>query len=614
MARKSSKIRNGARSAVVAESLEGRQLLSAAAVGLQTNDRVIQFDVDNPGVILSDRAITGLRAGESLLGIDHRPSDLNPSDGVNRVGQIYGVTSQSRVVTLNPSTGAATVVSTLFTDTNGNGQRDDGENLNIRFSESGLDFNPTVDRLRLVNGRDENYRINVDTGLTIIDGTLAYDPMDVAAGRNPRVTGSAYINSDANPATGTVLYGLDTDANTLVEQNPANAGRLKTVGALRTAAGPVESGFRSGFDVLTLADGFNVGYASITIGSSPNSSLYEVDLTNGAMRSNGIIGGSADPRSLRALTIRPGSGDLDGPRDAASALAVGLQTDNRLIRFDAANPSVIFSDSAITGLRAGELVVGIDYRPSDLNAADGVNRIGTLYGVTSESRIITLDASTGAATVVAALYTDTNANGQRDDGENLNVRFSESGVNFNPTVDRLRLVNGRDENYRINVDTGLTIIDGPLVYGPTDSAAGRNPRVTAAAYINNDADPRTGTALYDLDTDANTLVEQVPANAGTLTTEGQLRTSDGPLEAGAISGLDVLTRADGFNVGYAALTIGGSPITQLYEIDIVSGALRSNGVVGGAASLILQNRTLRDVSIVLGSGDDGRFSSTPIDA
>jgi len=157
----------------VAETLEGRQLLSATAVGLQNDNRVIRFEADNPGIILSDNAISGLRAGEQVVGIDHRPTDINP-DGVNKVGVIYGVTSHSRLITLNPNTGQATIGESLFVDRNGNGMRDAGENLNILFSESGVDFNPTVDRLRLVNGRDENFRVNVDTGLTIIDGTLAY--------------------------------------------------------------------------------------------------------------------------------------------------------------------------------------------------------------------------------------------------------------------------------------------------------------------------------------------------------------------------------------------------------------------------------------------------------
>ena len=73
------------------------------------------------------------------------------------------------------------------------------------------------------------------------------------------------------------------------------------------------------------------------------------------------------------------------------------------------------------------------------------------------------------------------------------------GVDFNPTVDRLRIVSDTGQNLRVNVDDGTATVDGTLnIPGatPVNPALG----VTAAAYTNNDADPKTATTLFDIDT------------------------------------------------------------------------------------------------------------------
>jgi hypothetical protein len=82
---------------------------------------------------------------------------------------------------------------------------------------------------------EQNLRINVDTGLTIVDAPLAFLASDPNAGANPDVTGTAYRNSDADPATGTELYAIDAARDVLVEvplPGGANGGQLATVGAL----------------------------------------------------------------------------------------------------------------------------------------------------------------------------------------------------------------------------------------------------------------------------------------------------------------------------------------------------------------------------------------------
>ena len=77
------------------------------------------------------------------------------------------------------------------------------------------------------------------------------------------------------------------------------------------------------------------------------------------------------------------------------------------------------------------------------------------------------------------------------------------GVDFNPTVDRLRVVSPTAAgNLRVNVDTGATTVDSTLTYPanpPTVPDAVTATGVSGAVYTNNDSDPNTATTLYDLD-------------------------------------------------------------------------------------------------------------------
>jgi len=107
----------------------------------------------------------------------------------------------------------------------------------------GFDFNPTVDRIRVVSLTRQNLRLNQNDGTATLDGRLAYAPTDAAAAATPIVVGSAYTNPVAG-ATATQLFGIDVGRNSLVLQNPPNPGTLATVGALGVnATSPV------GFDI-----------------------------------------------------------------------------------------------------------------------------------------------------------------------------------------------------------------------------------------------------------------------------------------------------------------------------------------------------------------------------
>ena len=137
--------------------------------GVTTSNLLISFNSGAPGTILSSVAITGLQAGETILGIDFRPANK----------QLYGLGSTSRLYSINLSTGAATAVGSQFTPA-------------LSGTAFGFDFNPVVDRIRVTSSSGQNLRLNPNDATAIIDINLSYAAGDVNAGATPRVVGSAY--------------------------------------------------------------------------------------------------------------------------------------------------------------------------------------------------------------------------------------------------------------------------------------------------------------------------------------------------------------------------------------------------------------------------------------
>lgn len=227
-------------------------------IGLNANNTLVSFGYNSSSENKPIR-VTGIDG--NLQGIDFRPAN----------GRLYGVTDTDKIYTIDLKSGAATFVSTLSVSFNGGFQ-------------SGFDFNPVVDRLRIVGSNDQNLRANVDTGAVVADTALAYAAGDANAGVNPNVTAAAYINSRAG-VTSTQLYGIDYDRDVLVLQNPPNSGTLNTIGSLGVNFAPIV-----GFDVFTDNKGVNTAFAV------SGSSLYNINLSTGTamkmgnMPSGGFIG------------------------------------------------------------------------------------------------------------------------------------------------------------------------------------------------------------------------------------------------------------------------------------------------------------------------------------
>ena len=496
--------------------------------GLTSANRLVTFNRAMPSV-LTGGAISGLQSGEQLLGIDIRPGATITTPA----GELYALGSTGRIYTINPTSGAATQKSLLAADstdtTNPFGALDG--------TDFGVDFNPVVDRLRVVSNTGQNLRINVDTGATTTD-----DALNSAGATRTGISATAYTNSFAS-ACRTTLFYIDTATDRLLTTSDPNAGTLTEVGNLGVNA---DAG--SGYEIVTAADGTNSAIAVLTVGGA--TTLYAINLTSGAATATGPVTGLNSGETLRGIA----AASTTTASTQATGSVLALTETNKLISFNNATPQKLCTSSAIGGLQAGENVLGIDIRPAD----------GALYGVGSTGRIYTIDPTTAAATAKSTLAADTT--------DNTNpfaaLDGTDFGVEFNPVPDRLRVVSNTGQNLRINVDSGATTTDTALNPGGST--------VAAAAYTNSFAGAGT-TTLYVLDAANDRLLIQGQPSGNP---------NNGDLQAVGSLGIDVQA-ATGFdisgtnNTALAAVSLAGAATSELHTINLANGAATRVNAIGG---------------------------------
>jgi Ca2+-binding RTX toxin-like protein len=261
-----------------------------------SNNTLIAFDTSNPSNPAPAIAIAGLGPGETLVGIDVRPQN----------GLLYGLTSNGaggiRLYVISPRTGVATPL------TDAPVQFSDGStNLPIAGTNFGFDFNPTVDRIRIVTDAGVNLRLNPNTGL-IIDGNTAapgIQPDGAISGGTTTVDATAYTNSVPN-ATVTTQYTLDAASDTLFIQNPPNNGVQINPLAITLNGARLDFTSVNGFDIpasvqVTTANAPATGeaIAALTVGGTTG--LYSINLGTGAATLLGNVGDGST--GLVGLTV-----------------------------------------------------------------------------------------------------------------------------------------------------------------------------------------------------------------------------------------------------------------------------------------------------------------------
>ncbi|WP_190093496.1 DUF4394 domain-containing protein [Streptomyces melanogenes] len=236
---------------------------SGAAAGLRaygiTGDGTLMatFTTDRPTVLDWVRAVTGLVGDQKLIGIDYRVQD----------GLMYGVGDQGGIYTIKTPPATADVVVTKVSQLQ----------VALYGTNFDVDFNPAADRLRVISDNGQNLRHNLHDHTTVEDTTLTTPP---ATGPARAVTAAAYTNNDLNGATATTLFDIDTKADQVVIQAPANNGTLSPTGSLTLDASP-----NAGLDIFSnLTNGktnSNIAFASLTPYGASTPSLYSINLFTG---------------------------------------------------------------------------------------------------------------------------------------------------------------------------------------------------------------------------------------------------------------------------------------------------------------------------------------------
>ncbi|MBM3980325.1 MAG: DUF4394 domain-containing protein [Planctomycetes bacterium] len=400
------------------EALETREV-PAAVFGVTSTNVLVQFESSNPSVLTQTTSITGLQnTDERVLGIDFRP----------RTGELYAVTARAgatapadlRTYTIKTSTGVATFVGT----TNGL--------TNATEVETGIDFNPVVDRIRFVQSNNENGRLDpANGGLTGNDTNLTF----TAPATGPTVAiayDRNFVRAFGNN-TPTTLYGIDTGAAMLVAvggingatTGGPNGGVTDAVGALGVAP---DAGAFVGFDIGRSSANNNLGLALATFTVSNVTGLYSIDLGTGAAT---LVGNVTDGNiNLVDIAIAPPGTTLvvgSGPGAVGDVRVLNASTGavrGTLTPFENYAGGVSVASGDITGDSIAEVIV-LANAPvgGHVKVFDGAT--GTLI------RSFLAYAGTGFNASVA--FGDVDGDGRGDiitvsHGNNANVR-AFSGVN-----------------------------------------------------------------------------------------------------------------------------------------------------------------------------------------
>lgn len=265
--------RNIAALAAAVGMCAGLQAQAELVYAVTENNALVSFDSAAPNDILSGVAVSGMAANELVRGIDFRPA----------TGELYALGSFSNLYRLNTATGAANLVGAMSVALNG--------------ASFGFDFNPQIDRIRVVSDANQNLVVNPNDASTTSATDLFYAAGDVNNGQSPNVVGSAYNNNVAGTGS-TQLYGIDTGLDVLVRQ-ANSAGTLNTVGSLGADITAL-----LGFDISGITGTAYVGAQGEGAGLS---TLWTIDLVTGNATLVGEIGGGS---RVRALAVVPTPGTL----------------------------------------------------------------------------------------------------------------------------------------------------------------------------------------------------------------------------------------------------------------------------------------------------------------
>ncbi len=250
-------------------------------VAVSVSNHLLRFNAGQPQEVRERRPLAGLAASERLLGIDYRVAR----------GELYALGASGQLYKIDVAGARAAAVGTPVALPAAGAVN----------PEWGFDFNPTVDRIRVVNDAGWNLRLHPDTGTVVdgdpntpglqFDGRLAYDAGDINAGKPANVVAAGYSYNKLNDKI-TTNYALDGAMGLLLHQGTKegvtpmvspNTGRLYIVGSL--GIGPFA---HATFDISDITP---TAYAGVRAAGAKGTRWHRVDLTTGRASFIGTVGG-----------------------------------------------------------------------------------------------------------------------------------------------------------------------------------------------------------------------------------------------------------------------------------------------------------------------------------
>ncbi len=247
---------------------------------LTDDNWILSIDSAAPGTLLFGAPVVGgLQPGESLSAIDIRPA-TGDMMGVGTSKILYDVFATN-------GTGLPIAVASPVADSF------DGT---LTGDKVGMDFNPTVDRIRLTTNMGSNLRLNPVTGNLSAQDTALSPPTGIVE--------TAYDRSYPG-ASETTLFGLDAVNNSLVRIGGINGTPSPNGGAV-TQIGPLGVDFGnnsaldfSGTDLLAI---LNIDGISTLVSLDPQTG--GIVHNHGAVATNPtVVGMAVAPGFLNAVKL-----------------------------------------------------------------------------------------------------------------------------------------------------------------------------------------------------------------------------------------------------------------------------------------------------------------------
>lgn len=245
-------------------SLAAGTASAATLLALGADGQLFKIDSNSQKVT----ATMATNSPSPLRGIDVRPAN----------GMLYALSNDHQLHTLDLATGAASKVASLNKQLPGSGQ-------------AVIDFNPVADKLRMLAADGTSFRVNVETGEVVVDGSVAYAAEGPYAGKSAKVVAGAYSNAYAGTQA-TALYTVDLASSNLMLQNPPNDGIQQAVGKI------VDGLQNAALDIASDGKGGNTAY--LLTGTT----LHTLDLATGKPTTLGDIAGL--PGNIIDIAVLPG--------------------------------------------------------------------------------------------------------------------------------------------------------------------------------------------------------------------------------------------------------------------------------------------------------------------